>query len=276
MPNAESPAFLSSSDPTIVPPLSRVLWPLAPWPTIHRTMNARRLTSIANDPAVRPFLGALGDGQLQLQGLFDEPSTVALESPAGGFIGLRQEPGHYDVHSIFLPDHGTAAILAMREALDYLFASTDAVHVSTLVPDNNPAADGLARLAGFHRFCRRQTALGPADVRTLHIDEWLARSAGVLACGTWIHETFDSVLASHASILPPHSAEDPMHLRAAGAAGLMLRTGNVSKAVGTYNRWANLMGYSPIIWLNEHPTILEMDGLRLELRGEVIEVLSCP
>jgi hypothetical protein len=252
------------------------------WPTVssplHRTLEATGLNAVANDPAVRLWLG--GDGVLDLTADVSNPVNLAASCEEGGFVAKALGEGRYEIHSLFLPTKATAAVKAMRSALDYVFAASDAVELVTKVPTDNAAADGLARLAGFRLLFTStmewtSTETKSMGVRTLHIDEWALRSSVALCMGRWLHEQFADVLESHASQLPPHSADDETHDRMAGAAAMMMRAGNIAKAVLFYNRWAVLAGYPPIKWLRDHPTILDLEGMIVELTGEDIEVLSC-
>ncbi len=251
-------------------------WP--PMPNgIRRTMDATAMSAIANHPDVRPWLG--GDGPLDLSGEMSNPRNLAGVTDSGGFVAVWLEDARYEVHSLFLP-RGKETIHAMRSALDYIFIHSDAQELITKVPDDNPAASGLARLAGFQSSFRSvqpwsATVSKPIDVRTLRIESWALRSSVCHDYGTWLHEQFETVKAEHASTLPAHSEDDAAHLAVAGAATLMIRAGNVAKGVLFYNRWAQLSGYAPIQWLRDHPIVIDMDGMIVEVNGAQCEVLQC-
>ena len=169
----------------------------------------------------------------------------------------------------------------MREGLDYLFATTDATELLTKVPEDNAAADGLAQLAGFSRIFSSRMVWSAGvtkliHVGSLHIDDWAMHSKTCLYMGRWLHEQFAAVIAAQPdSILPAHSDEDETHDRMAGAATMMIRAGNVAKGVLFYNRWASFAGYPIIKWLRDHPVILDLDGMTVEVTGTGIEVLQC-
>lgn len=252
-------------------------WPLVETP-VRRTMDATFLNTVANDPSVRPWLG--GDGPLELSAQINNPLNLAGVSAEGGFVAQSLGDCRYEVHSLFLPVKKTGAVKAMRAALDYIFSASDAMELITKVPDDNTSARGLAILAGFRSLFSAQMPWSAGvrkliDVRVIELDEWALRSQAALESGQWLHRQFADVLTARGSVLPPHSAKDDVHDRMAGAAMLMIRTGNIAKGVLFYNRWAALAGYPLIKWLRDHPTILDLEGMIVEISGDRIEVLTC-
>ena len=252
------------------------------WPVrasvIQRTMDAAFLNRVANDPAVRPWLG--GDGMLDVAPRIANPLNLAGVSDDGGFLAQSLGDGRYEIHSLFLPTRSIGAVRAMRDGLDYLFATTDATELLTKVPDDNPAADGLAQLAGFSRVFSliADWSVGvkkTVHVGSLHIDDWAMHSKVCLCMGRWLHEQFAAVFAERGSSQPPHSDQDETHDRMAGAAAMMIRAGNTAKGVLFYNRWAALSGYPVITWLRDHPVVLDLEGMIVEVTSEDIEVLTC-
>lgn len=246
---------------------------------MSRTMDASFLNLVANHPEVRPYLG--GDGVLDLQDVVGNASNLAAVTAEGGFVAVAQGFGVYEIHSMFLPEHGTAAIRAMLAATDYVFACSDAIELVTKAPRENRPAAGLARLAGFHQVFTtaiRLSAMQPsvaADFFSLPMDVWAMRSKRTKAVGAWLHQVFEDVKRERHSTLGAHSDEDDAHLHAAGAAVLMAMNGLPRKAMEYYNRWALLTGYPPILLLREQPTVLDLDGVIVELRGQDVEVLAC-
>lgn len=251
----------------------------APSLPFARTMEAPGFNAIANHPAVRPWLG--GDEPMDLTGTLAHPDNVAGLAPGGGFICVALGDGRYDVHSLFLPDREPQeAITTMRAALDYFFASTDGVTLVTKVPKGNRAALGLAKLAGFTLAWTgtvqwTATETRELDCYELGLDKWAARSQAALAAGTWLHDAMDETKTANGSALADHSAEDAIHLQMAGAALLMVLAGNALKGVQLYNRWATVSAYPFIRLVRAHPAIIDLDGILVECRGEVLEVLSC-
>lgn len=246
---------------------------------ITRTMDATLLNRVANDPAVRPFLG--GDGPIDVAPLLANPANLAGVSEHGGFVCIAQGPRRYEVHSLFLPERPRGeTVRAMRAAVNYFFAFTDGWELVTKVPVSNLAAIGLARLAGFEALFNARIQWSAADrcelvFLSLSIDRWALHAAETLTLGGWLHEQFEQAKAAHASRLPAHSDDDDAHDRMAGAAVLMVQAGQPQKAVEFYNRWAKFAGYPGVRLLRESPTVLDLEGLVIEARGQEIEVLSC-
>lgn len=114
-----------------------------------RTFDATALNLVANDAAVRPWIG--GEGPVDFTATLSDRSNVALAlvSGGGGFLGIRIAPGIYDVHSLFVPDARRYTLSAMREALRFMFVDLDARELVTTVPDGNRAAAALTQRAGF-------------------------------------------------------------------------------------------------------------------------------
>lgn len=253
-------------------------YPSAPRP-FARTMDAARFDAIANHPAVRPWLG--GAGPLELTGTLAKPDTLAGLGDAGGFICTLLSEGRYEVHSLFLPDRDPQeAVLLMRAALDYFFATSDGVTLVTKIPKDNRPALGLAKLAGFGLAWSGLVPWAPdqtreVDVFELSLDKWAARSAAALQAGTWLHDAMDDAKEAAGSALPEHSDDDVCHVQFAGAACLLILAGNAVKGVSLYNRWAQMAGYPFIHLLRLAPVIIDLGGLIVECRGEHLEVLSC-
>lgn len=245
---------------------------------LARTLEASHLNAVANDPAVRPWLG--GDGPLDLTALVADPVNVALTTPAGGFLGIAHGFGCYEVHSLFGREgRGRETIPAMRAALAYMFTATDAIEMVTKVPQDNKAAAGLARLGGFEVAWTRRLpwsggTLVDTDFLRLTLLRWALRAAVTAELGQWFHHALAHAKAQAHSDLPTH-AEDPIHDAMVGAAILMVRAGNLRKAVATYNPWARFAGYTPITILREQPVVLDLGEAVVEARGETMEILLC-
>jgi RimJ/RimL family protein N-acetyltransferase len=245
---------------------------------IRRTFDPAFLNSVINHPEVRPWVG--GEGEVDVTAQLINPSNVALVNEFGGFILIQHTPGSYEVHSQFLPEgRGRSAREAMREGFDYMFTRTNCEQVITQVPDNNRAAAGLARLAGFRELFRRENAKrGPTSYMVLTIDEWAQRNAALEADGEWYHAATEVAVRAARPDLPDHP-EDPAHNRAVGAAVRMVRAGNAAKGVAFYNRWAHFAGYSPIRLISAQPAIIDMSdgGLTViaEERDGNMEIVLC-
>lgn len=244
---------------------------------MRRTFGSEALNRIGNDPDVRPWLG--GDGPLDFSSAVENIDNIALVSDSGGFVGFDQGAGRYEVHSLFSPSRKPRrlAILAMRDALAYMFTSTPCVELVTKVPIDNRAAKGLARIAGFEkRFDGTRNWSGDVEKQIgfygLNLEAWALKSMDALRLGRWFHATLETLKTATQSLAHP---EDVVHDRIVGATIAMLRSGLLWKAVSFYNQWASWAGYEAIDVLSEKPLVVEFDHMRIEIISNRIEVLSC-
>jgi len=247
---------------------------------VRRTLDPTFLNTVANHPDVRPWIG--GGGPLDLSEIISRPENIALQTPHGGWVLHRHEPGIYELHTLFLKSgRGRGYFQAAAEALAYVFAASDAREIVTRVPVSNRGAAMAAARCGFQeRFARKDAfkmaggALVDVSYQALTLDRWTALSDEVLGPGHWFHAELDGALAG--ANLPEHP-DDPAHDRAVGASVLMIRAGNARKGVWAYNRWARLAGYEPIELLNDAPPIIHVGvGVVIEVRDGTMEVIRCP
>lgn len=236
---------------------------------IRRTLDPTILNEIANHPEVLPWTGA--KGAVDLTNLIANTNNYALVVEGGGFLLIQSEPGIYEVHSLFLPEARSQSLRAARDGFDYMFTRTNCERIVSQVPDNNPAASGLARLVRFRPMFRREdTPRGPTAFVGLTIEEWAQDSKSLERDGEWFHERLEQ--AKSGSELPTHP-HDPAHDRAVGATVRMIRAGNIVKGVSFYNRWARFAGYAQISIVSEN-TIDVVDAV-VEWRDNEMEVLLC-
>jgi hypothetical protein len=243
---------------------------------IRRTFDPALLNSVINHPEVRPFM-APGDEPIDVTPMVTNPANVALVMEGGGFVLECQEPGIYQVHSQFLPDHRRHTRRAMQAGFDYMFTRTDCERIVTQVPDNNPAAAALAAKAGFRPMFRMEHApLGPTSYMGLTAEEWAQGNSDLETDSAWFHERCEAALVG---LNHPEHPEDRAHDRAVGAAVRMVRAGNTIKGVNFYNRWARFAGYTPIRLVSLQPPTLDMseDGLPFiaEIKDGEMEMLQC-
>lgn len=239
---------------------------------IRRTFDPAFLNEVINHPAVRPYM-APGDEPIDLTPVVSNPANFALVTEGGGFVLHCHEPGIYEVHSQFLPDHrGGHAAKAMRAGFDYMFTRTDATRIITQVPDNNDAAKGFAKLAKFRPMFRREEGLlGPTEYMGLGIEEWAQDTLALEADGERFHSTLEKAKKRAGSDLVAHG-HDPAHERAVGAAVRMIEAGNAQKGVAFYNRWARFAGYAPITLISTQPTVIDVVDAVV---NDEMEILLC-
>lgn len=246
---------------------------------IRRTFDPAMLNEVVNHPEVRPFLFSTVEGAIDLTETVMNANNYALVTEGGGFILIPHEPGIYEVHSQFLPEHRRHTRKAMRAGFDYMFTKTDCQMVVTKVPDSNAGAVALAQAAGFRLLFRREDGqFGPTSFMGLSCDEWAQANPELEADGEWFHDGITAAVKAARPDLPEHP-EDKSHDRAVGAAVRMIRAGNVAKGVEHYNRWARLAGYTPARLVSQNPLALDVSEVGLDcivgLDGPEMEILLC-
>jgi len=242
-------------------------------PSVRRTFSAAFLNSVANDPAVRPWLA--GAGPIDMRPIIESPANFALQTEAGGFVLHAQEPGVYEVHSLFLPGHGSHPVRAMRAAMNWMFTRTDCLVIVSKVPSANKAAKGLAIAGGLRPlFKREDAALGPCEYVELDAMRWAMANAALEAEGEAFHQALAEAKRASGSALPVH-AHDEAHERAVGAAYLMIRRGQAIKGVAFYNRWARLAGYAEAGLISLSPVTVDIGDAVVALNETELEVVVC-
>lgn len=228
-----------------------------------RTITASFLNSIANDPDVRPFLGKTGE--LDLTPIVSDPNNYCFVCAQGGFVGIRLEPGIYELHTVFRPGDAKAVLALAETSLRFMFIQTDCVELKTKVPLSNVRARVLAVKGGLARvFDRKASWEGPdgqmQDVEyfSLGIDRWALldkfnREAGA----SYFLDGLDDY------------ARDSY----LGAALQMIVSGNPIKGAHFYNRWAAFTESAPLSLLGINPLVFAMNGKTFQVNGNKVEAL---
>jgi hypothetical protein len=110
---------------------------------VKRANSPAFLESIANDPRVRPFIGA-GLGEFRAGDSWER--SIGLEFERGGVVFLKEAPGIYSAHLVFLPH--ASPLKKCLQSLRYVFTRTDCHTVTGSIPVDNRQARRIARLAG--------------------------------------------------------------------------------------------------------------------------------
>jgi len=244
---------------------------------IYRTMNAAFLNEVANHDDVRPFLGG-GAEPLDLGPLLSNPAVVALEVMGdGGWLLQPSLPGVYELHTLFMPHaRGKSYFAAAREAMRWMFTNTDCLEIITKCPDDNPGARMAASVMGFRERFRREACWPPeapavgVSYRVFSIDDWFTRDKVALLEGRKFHAALEAAKIEAGSALVVHP-EDEAHDRAVGAAALMVKAGQLAKAVGFYSRWATFAGYATIEAVGHN--LIDVRDAIVEVSGGEMRVL---
>jgi len=248
--------------------------------SVCREFSAERINAVVNHPSVRPWVAA-GAGYLDLSAVVSNPTTVLLMAEGGGFLLTQQEPGIYEVHSQFLPDHrGPEVLTAAADASRYMFTRTDCVEIRTRVPQGNVAAAVLAKRMGwelqFERANVWPTDAGPVPCRyyAKTITQWANTAPGIAETGAWFHEKLEAAKIAANASSPIHDA-DEAHDRYVGATCEMIMSGQIGKALSFYQRWAAFAGYGPISLIATNPVVVDIGDALLAVRDQDFEVLLC-
>lgn len=247
---------------------------------IRRTFDATFLNSVVNHSDVRPWLGNVAAGEIDLSGVIGNSANYALVTERGGWLVVNIDAGLYEVHSQFSPEGRGDIVAPMRDAIHFMFTATDCVELVTRCPDDNKAALGLARTAGFREVFRRDACWHGVDgltgcsFQSLRLERWREIDMRLLELGEKFHSQLEAAKLESGSSLDVHP-HDPAHDRAVGAAFAMVMACNPHKGLFTYNRWAKFAGYAPITMVNEHPPTFDIWDAVVALRGQEMEVLQC-
>lgn len=243
---------------------------------VERTTDASRVNAFVNHPDVRPYIGEPDAGELDLAPFLADPSNVALSAEHGCFMFAPLEPGQYELHTAITPEGRGAGVLpAASAAFRWMFVQTDCVEIVTKVPEANRRARLMAARAGFQRRFERQAAWHDGSAVTyfaLTLEAWRATDPAALAAGKAFHDSLEAAKQASGSTLATHP-DDEAHDRAAGAAVLMARAGNATKAADTYNRWARFAGYEPVR-IVPAPTIFDIGDAVVTFAPD-LRVLAC-
>lgn len=240
---------------------------------IQRTFDATFLNAVANDSAVRPFLG--GGGEIDLSAVASDPANFVLVGGRGGFVLTPVSGGQYEVHSLFLPESGVAPIKAMRAAQDWMFTRTDCTSIWSKVPKANRAAKGLAIIGKLGcMFEREHQMFGPCEFVELPLMRWAMNCATLETHGERFHSFLEEAKVAQGSELPKHP-HDAAHERAVGASLLMIERGQAAKGVAFYNLWAGVAGYQQIALLGLSPVVIDAGDAVVGLGEKGMEILLC-
>lgn len=245
-------------------------------------MQATRLNELANHPAVRPHIGLTAHGQIDCTETLSNPGVICLEVEHGAFVFDQLDPQHpsrFELHTFILPEgRGAAVLQAAAEAFRWMFTRTDCLELVTKVPASNKPAAFMARRAGFMSVFTRQAAWEDgSDVEyfAMTFDVWRQRDAAVHAEGRAFHAALELAKAA-AGVAAPAHADDEAHDRAVGAACLIAKAGNPTKACWTYNGWARFAGYQTVELLRATPPVIDVRDAIITFQDNEVEILRCP
>ena len=114
-----------------------------------RTRDADLVNRIANHPAVRPHIGASGQGEIDFTAVVADDANVCVELEHGVMLFVPKGPGVYELHTLITPEgRGSAVLPAAHKAFGFMFSNGCEV-LLTFAPASNRPAALMARRAGF-------------------------------------------------------------------------------------------------------------------------------
>lgn len=247
--------------------------------SVHRVFSAEPLNEVVNHHEVRPWVGFPWLGRLDLTQAVADPRNVLLMAEGGGFLFIQQEPGIYEAHSQFLPEHrGENVVTAARDAERFMFTRTDCIEIRSKVPHGNVAAAAFAKKMRYELQFERthgwQTVEGlvPCKYYARSITQWANQAEELKASGHWFHEKLEAAKIAAGSQMPIHE-DDDAHDLYVGATVEMIAAGQIMKAMSFYARWSAFAGYGPIAVIADNPVVIDIGDALLAVRGDDFDVI---
>lgn len=236
---------------------------------IERTYDAAAINAIVNDPAVRPWVADLAEGELDLSRHVENPANVCLVGEHGAFLCFKYYEGGYEVHTQVLPSGRGEWTRKFAEAgARFLFTATDCVEILTRVPEGHVSALALTKAMGFsHQFttppeCLFRGAHVPCGIWSLTIQDWAGRSPDFARRGAAFHDWLNTQVTIGQLHAPDHD-----HNRIVGITLEMMAQGQIGKGVVWYNRWAFAARHAPIALVGLNPPQVRFDAGVLTMTG---------
>lgn len=250
-------------------------------PKVKRSLDAAAFNRIASDPEVRPWLGFTDPAaDVDLSAMVGNPDNFCFltEAEDGGYILVKLQPGLYCAHTLSLKSaRGRPMLNLMRDGFAMMFMATDAVEICTMVPDGAEQADKWSDLAGFRETFRRDAffpIMGQrvgGSFRSLHYQDWVMRDPRHEGLGKLFHDKLDA--ARKAGEAETH-ADDKAHDQWVGATLGGCISGNLSKSIGMYNRWAAQSGYEQARIMTVNPPVVDIGDAIVGLALGRLDVLK--
>lgn len=242
--------------------------------------DVERVNAVINDPSVYNFVRGRFSGVIDVKTILENPNNYVLGHENGVIMFLNIGAAFYEFHTCVLPNgRGAWAQRAGRACFEYMFTRTDAYELITRCPVSNLQSIMLARFMGMklefvtRDFWPKDDGLEPMEVYVLSLMEWTSRFSSIEKYGEWLHKRYEEEFVRLSMDVVPHD-EDVTHNKYVGAAVLMIRNGQLLKAVAFYNRYALLAGYDPVVITSFDPVILECAGIKLCLTNNDFEVIN--
>lgn len=252
---------------------------------LTRHTDAKFLNHVINDPSVVDWVRGPLPSPLDLSPIVEDISNIALMGEHGGMVFIYSSQGSYEIHTQVLPSgRGKWCLKMSREALRWMFTRTSAMELTTRVPLGNLGALTLVRANGLHEELKLSEGWiydgkpVPATVYSLSAQDWvrsLGGNSSTVATGKWFMERLEQEYLRQGSEMAFGKLSEP-DLAHVGASMEMILGGQKHKGVIFYNRWAKMVGVSPISIVTLDPLVIECSGALLKFRSTDFWVMSCP
>lgn len=247
--------------------------------TVTRQKDATAINAFVNHPDIYPFVKGNLEGYIDLSKIIASGHPV-LCGEFGGVIMVRLQPGIYEVHTAIMPAaRGSWGNRMFRDALHFMFCTTDAVEIMTRVPQDNPSAAAATKFVGFksewtveNGWPGMKGGRVNVDVWSMKIQDWMRRESRLRQIGEWFHSTLNAIYASTGKPIVTHSQE-AIHDQYVGAAVALTVGGRPDMAVYFYNRWASLSGFSPIKLMSTAPITIDIVESKIVFTNGKLEVV---
>lgn len=251
---------------------------------VERSFDADRLNHILNHPLVRPDVGGVDLGNMDLSSAVFDKRNILLMGEHGCVMFLYVMDCMYEAHTQILPEgRGSWACELVKSCAEYMFTRTDALELLTRVPEGHIAAKVLAIKAGFkyeftrHDFCKFRGKDVPVDIYSGRLQDWMPTAPNMIETGIQFHEKLHSEAERIGIGTPPHD-DDENHNQYIGACIKMFMGGQLFKAMTFYNRWAAVSRHETVQVVSVNPPIIKFDIGLLKINGpniSDIEVIPC-
>lgn len=115
---------------------------------LDRSYDAERINVVVNDPEVRPFVGAIELGDVDLTSVVERPENWFLMGEHGGFGLVWSAPGVHEIHTFILPlGRGKWATKAAETMIAFARENGDTM-LWTKIPSKFKNVSIYARLMG--------------------------------------------------------------------------------------------------------------------------------
>lgn len=247
---------------------------------IRRMSDASAINTIVNHESVRPSIGRLVDGKVDLTAAVADPRNICLAGERGALLFMMLQPALYDVHMAILPEGRGEWCLGFTHAcLHWLFTRTPAVEAVARIPAGSLAATALVHaIHGEWEFqvimpWGTDGAVIPVRVWSLSVQQWTRFAPDLVEHGRWLSRRIKKEL--HRSGHKLSFIDNIVADRYAGGLVDMLQGGQPQKAVVLYNRWASMANYAPIAIVSADPPTIDLGGVLLIFRGTDVVVIPC-